>query len=422
MTTLDEHALRQAIARRHQAMLADVRTLVNMPTGPGGDGLDVSRQWICSRLEALGAKTELIAPDPRPGWLYAEAGEGASVGASARAQPPIAICRRENGVNSNSINGSPRRPVLISGHLDTVHPASSPFCSFVYDEAAGAARATGPGCADMKGGLVIALHALEALEEASVKLPWSFILNSDEETGSFASAQAIRAEARRVAALGGFGIAVEPCLPDGSIVTERSGSGQFRIVATGKSAHVGRDFASGASAVACLADAITRICALARPSEGLIVNVGPLQGGSTTNSVPDRAVAWGNLRFVERAGADRLVSAINDICATPAVAGTRLRLDVALARPAKPCTPEVRSLADLVQLTGTELGLAIQFARTGGVCDGNLMQDEGLPTLDTLGVLGGGLHTNDEWIDVASLTSRCTLLALTLLRASLPTR
>jgi glutamate carboxypeptidase len=58
------------------------------------------------------------------------------------------------------------------------------------------------------------------------------------------------------------------------------------------------------------------------------------------------------------------------------------------------------------------------LGKTGGVCDGNNFQAEGLPTIDTLGVRGGGLHTPQEWIDLPSLVERCQLLTLLISRLS----
>ncbi|MAY74953.1 MAG: hypothetical protein CMJ31_09625 [Phycisphaerae bacterium] len=87
-------------------------------------------------------------------------------------------------------------------------------------------------------------------------------------------------------------------------------------------------------------------------------------------------------------------------------------------RPAKPETPEVRSLAMAARGVAEALGQELPFAKTGGVCDGNILQDAGLPTIDTLGVRGGGLHTPDEWIDLSSLVERSQLLAVLIYRLS----
>src|SRR5690606_3909213 len=104
--------------------------------------------------------------------------------------------------------------------------------------------ARGPGAADMKGGVLIALCALEALDAAGVDLNWTVLLNSDEETGSFQSARVLREAAKQH----DIGICVEPALPGGALAIERMGSGQFMIEVHGRSAHVGREFTKGVSA------------------------------------------------------------------------------------------------------------------------------------------------------------------------------
>jgi len=85
-------------------------------------------------------------------------------------------------------------------------------------------------------------------------------------------------------------------------------------------------------------------------------------------------------------------------------------------RPAKPATPEVMKLAERARQAAEDLNQKLPFGKTGGVCDGNILQDAGLPTIDTLGVRGGGLHTAQEWIELASLVERCQLLAVLMAR------
>ena len=179
----DELRVRDACSQRAAAMLNDLTHLVNTPTGPGsGDGLPALRDWFTRRLEALGATTQQVSGDPKESWLEgptARHGDGSSASV-----PPTLICRRR-------VAGAPS--VLLCGHLDTVHEASSDFRSFTVDPSG--KRATGPGCVDMKGGLVVALHALEALEASGIRVSWTFMLNSDEETGSYHSDAALRSEA-----------------------------------------------------------------------------------------------------------------------------------------------------------------------------------------------------------------------------------
>lgn len=383
----------RAVDQRRGAILEDLILHVGIPTGSSHrPGLDETRERLTARLEALGATTHLVPGDARPNWLF-----GPVPGAQA---PPAAVCRR----------AQPDRPrLLIAGHLDTVHDPAADFRELTI--APDGRTATGPGCVDMKGGLVIALAALEALEECGVPCSWSFLMNSDEETGSYHSASALEAEARRH----DFGLALEPALPGGALAIERLGSGQFALRATGRAAHVGRDFETGVSAVTALARALVAIADMPDPAGGRIINVGPMRGGMATNAVPDEAWAWGNVRYPDRATADQL-EAMLDRLRTPREVLPGVEIFTSFNRPAKPRTPEVERLAGIARSAAESLGQALPFASTGGVCDGNILQAAGLPTIDTLGVRGGGLHTPQEWIELPSLVERCQLLAVLMMR------
>ena len=401
--TPQEERVCTLIRARAGAMLSDLRMHVALATGGNNKGaLDQSRFAFTQRLSRLGASLDLVPGDPKPDWLY-------GVEASSYI-PPAAVSRRK-----------PRRaahapmPVLICGHLDTVHSPSGPFKQLTV--APDAKTATGPGCVDMKGGLVIAVAALEVLEEAGFDLAWTVVLNSDEETGSYHSEACLRQEAGRVAAVGGVGLVVEPALPDGSLVVERLGSGQFLVEARGRAAHVGRDFTQGISAVTALAERLVTIGRFPQPSRGRIVNVGPVQGGDATNVVPDLARAWGNVRYPDQRIADELARELDNLGTDPSRLPS-ITIKRSFNRPAKPLTPAVQRLAELARAAAEDLGQKLPFGRTGGVCDGNILQSEGLATVDTLGVRGGGLHTPQEWIDLSSLVERCQLLAVLIARLS----
>lgn len=295
--------------------------------------------------------------------------------------------------------------MLIAGHLDTVHDPEGDFRELQAEP--GSDTATGPGCVDMKGGLVIAVAALEALEEAGVDCAWTFLLNSDEETGTYHSTRVLQDESRKH----DWGIALEPALADGSLAIERMGSGQFMIETRGRAAHVGREFERGVSAVTKLAECLLRIAQMPDAARGRIVSVGPLEGGAAVNAVPNRARAWGNVRFPDAATAEALGAEL-DALATAHDAIPGVRVLRSFNRPAKPLTPETEKLALAARAAAEDLGQSLPFAKTGGVCDGNIMQAAGLPTIDTLGVRGGGLHTPEEWIELPSLVERCQLLAV----------
>ncbi len=390
-----EQRVLDLIRSRGPALLEDLKLHVGLPTGGGNTAaLDETRERFAVRLRALGATTSFVPGDPRPSWLF-----GAEVGPST---PPTMNAKR-------LVEGLPR--ILLSGHLDTVHDPAGSFRSLSI--ASDGKTATGPGCVDMKGGLVVAVGALEALEAVGVRSSWSFVMNSDEETGSFCSDRALR----EIAKGHDVGLVFEPALPDGSLVTHRPGSGQFFVECTGKSAHVGRDFTKGVSAVTALAERLVEISRWPDASRGLVVSVGPLEGGRVTNAVPDRARAWGNVRYPETGMMDELRQRYASI-STPAGVLPGCVVESTFNRPAKPLTPRVQKLAECAREVSTDLGQPMPFGTTGGVCDGNNLQAEGLPVIDTLGPRGGGLHTPTEWIELASLVERCQLTALLMMRLS----
>jgi glutamate carboxypeptidase len=263
----------------------------------------------------------------------------------------------------------------------------------------------------MKGGIVIGLTALEALHECDVDFNWTVLLNSDEETGSFHSHDAIFAASKEH----DVGIALEPAMPDGSLVVQRLGSGQFQIEVHGKAAHAGRDFAKGVSAVNALGEILVTVAKWSDPSNGMIVNVGPLLGGQTTNIVPDYAACWGNMRFADDRQACGLQNRLKALQTTGG-ALPRIVVNQIINRPPKPLIPPVQKLAEAAKSIAHDLEIPLNLGASGGVSDGNIMQAAGLPTIDTFGARGGNLHRTDEFIELESLVERGKLLAVLLAR------
>jgi len=171
-----EVAICAAIAARHDALLADLSTFVASRTGPGprqGENIAALRQTIGHRLEAIGAKLELDPGRHKPAWLAmpgeAGAGKETVAGVSPNSHPHTSD--RPTGIYRRLLPPTPAAAhpaILIAGHLDTVHPDGSGFDTLAM--AADGKTATGPGIVDMKGGLVIALHALEVLQAAGVPI------------------------------------------------------------------------------------------------------------------------------------------------------------------------------------------------------------------------------------------------------------
>jgi glutamate carboxypeptidase len=391
-----EQRIAKSIESRAHDLLEDLRLHVSIPTGGNNQSaIEETRERFGIRLQELGAKSHMVPGEPKPDWLLG--------GQLSSYTPPTAVCERINGATENR--------VLIAGHLDTVHDPEGDFRELSIST--DGKTALGPGCVDMKGGLVIAVAALEALEDCGATANWTFTMNADEETGTYHSEQALMDEAKKH----DFGLALEPALPGGELAIERVGSGQFMIETRGKSAHVGRAFTEGVSAVVELARCIEASAEFPEPERGKILNIGPIEGGVATNAIPDIARAWGNVRFADQAIADELSVQLEALqTAEDAMPSVMVRRS--FNRPAKPLIPETEALALRARGVAEALGQKLPFAKTGGVCDGNVLQSAGLPTIDTLGVRGGGLHTKDEWIDLSSLVERCQLLAILIARLS----
>jgi len=315
-----------------------------------------------------------------------------------------------NAVSVSKRPGAPHR-VFLAIHMDTIYGLDSPFQTVTETSAN---RWCGPGVADAKGGLVVMLTALAALERSDLtnQIGWEMLINPDEEIGSPGSAPLFAQAARR----NHLGLVFEPALPDGNLVSSRKGSWSAALVVRGKSAHVGRDITAGRNAIQALAAAITAIANLQDLPRGIIVNVGKIEGGGPTNVVPDLAICRFNVRTDAIADyqmvADRLQQIVENLTAD----GISAELHWTSACPPKPMDDATARLFDAVADCGKDLGLNLSCRPTGGVCDGNRLAAAGLPTIDTMGVRGGDLHSSSEYVLLDSLVERASLSAMLLLK------
>lgn len=301
--------------------------------------------------------------------------------------------------------------VFLAGHLDTVFGADHPFQSArVID------RDTlgGPGVADLKGGLLVMLLALAALERspARERIGWEVLFNPDEEIGSEGSAPLFREGAAR----NHLGLVFEPSFPDGNLAGARKGNGNFDLVAHGRAAHAGREPHLGRNAIRAAADCVAALDALNGQREGVTLNVGYVHGGGATNIVPDLCVAKFNVRTAAPEDEPWLRAQFDRIVKDASREGLRLELHGAFTRPPKVMTPAIERLAGMIADCGRALGLSLAFMPTGGCCDGNNLAAAGLPNIDNLGVVGGEIHSAREFMRVSSLGERAQLSALLLLR------
>lgn len=360
------------------------------------DGLARMADMLAHAFSALPGTLRLVDPAPVE-----------SIAPDGRVQP-IAHGRHLH------LSVRPNAPIrlLLTGHMDTVFPADHPFQTQRWLEPG---VLNGPGVADMKGGIAIMLAALMAIEttEAVATLGYEVIINSDEEVGSPSSDALLRtAAAGKMAAF-----TYEPAaLPDGTLAGARAGSGNFSIIVTGCSAHAGRNPDDGRNALLAAADLALRLKA-GSGDGGFSCNPAKIDGGGPNKVVPDHAVLRVNIR--PRTPADEIAARALIDRAMAEVArdhDVSLHLHGAFGRPPKPMDARAQALFGLVKQCGADLGLSIGWRDTGGVCDGNNIAACGVPVVDTMGVRGGGIHSDAEYLLADSLPERAQLSALALWR------
>jgi glutamate carboxypeptidase len=294
--------------------------------------------------------------------------------------------------------------ILVLGHLDTVYETGT-ITGRPFRVSRG--RAWGPGSFDMKGGLVIALYAMDALAAASC-LPEKrivFLWTSDEEIGSGSSCGAIEREARRSDAV----LVLEPAAGlDGRVKTGRKGIGEIELVATGRATHAGLNPEDGINAIEEIALQIARISRWNQPRRGITVNAGVIEGGTRTNVIPERARVLVDLRaarFEDMRALERNFRSLR-----PILPGAKLEIRGGFNRP-----PMERKMSAALYVRARalskELGITLGEAFVGGGSDGNFTAALGVPTLDGLGAIGEGAHSASENIVVRAMPERAALLA-----------
>ncbi len=345
-------------------------------------------------------------------WLHGEA--------EVLDLPPLQAVDKDGSVIQKPLGKALRirkRPqaklqVFLGGHMDTVFGVDSPFqdACFLDENTLNA-----PGAADLKGGLVVMLKALEALErsEWAENIGWEVLINPDEEIGSVGSCGLLEVAAKR----NHLGLIYEPSLPDGSLVSERKGSGNFTLVVRGRAAHAGREFDNGRNAIVMLSELLQKMYALNGRWDGFTLNIGRIEGGGAVNVVPDLAIVHFNVRITASEHMAHVNTALQEITQfASAREGFSAELHGGFTRPPKIFGDAAHKLQAFVGESMQMLGQKATWQPSGGCCDGNNLAFYGLPNIDTLGVRGGNIHSDKEYMLVDSLVERAQLSALLLMR------
>jgi glutamate carboxypeptidase len=290
-------------------------------------------------------------------------------------------------------------------HYDTVWPLGTleriPFSL----DADGVAR--GPGCFDMKGGIVVLYFALQALRARGLQPArrLKVLFTSDEEVGSPTSRPLIEKTATGAA----VAYVLESPLPGGTLKTARKGTGDFLVRIKGRAAHAGVEPQKGISATGELAHQVLALHALNDYAVGTTVNVGVVHGGTRPNVVAAEAEAHVDIRVETLAEAERIERAIRGL--QPNLPGAILEVDGGLNRPPMERSAAMGALFEQARRNAAAMGVDLREGSTGGGSDGNFTAAMGVPTLDGLGPEGEGAHAAHEHVLTESFPRRVALLA-----------
>ena len=371
--------MKSYIASRHEQFINDFQTIVNIDSSSDNkNGIEKTARFFETRFRDIGLETHVmfLGNDKIP-CLYAE---------------------HKNKAKSFD--------VMFLGHMDTVFPegevAKRPFS--IRD-----GKALGPGVCDMKGGLLVVLHALEALKHEGIleSLSLCVAFNGDEETGSHASREWIMETAKKSLRTFVF----EPCRPGYRFVLQRKGGGSFHMTVTGREAHAGADPEKGINAVVELAHQIVRINRLNENDKGTTAQVTVVSGGDKVNIIPALARASVDIRISMQEEKDRVEDFFNSLGDHTLFKDSSISIQGHIDRPPMEAGETTQKLWDLVRTTGKTMGLPMEAISTGGCSDGNYTSFSGTPTIDGMGIVGANSHRPDEYAELDSIDAMVYLMA-----------
>ncbi|MEE5096901.1 M20/M25/M40 family metallo-hydrolase [Pseudomonas alliivorans] len=372
-----EQLLKKAEAEQ-KAYLATVKELVDVDTGTGqAPGLKTVSALLVERLKALGAEVTTTPASPSAG---------------------------DNIVGT--LKGSGTRSFLLMVHYDTVFgPGTAEKRPFKQD----GERAYGPGVADAKGGVAMILHSLKLLQDQGFKDfgTLTVLFNPDEETGSSGSKKVIAELARQH----DYVFSYEP--PDKDAVTvATNGINGVLLDVKGKSSHAGSAPEAGRNAAIELAHQMLQLKDLGDPAKGTTVNWTLIKGGEKRNIIPSSASAEGDMRYSDLSESDRVLADAQRIVQKKLIDGTEVTVRLEKGRPPLAKNPGSEQLAKTAQALYGKIGrniepIAMRFGTDAGYA--YVPGSEKPAVLETMGVVGAGLHADDEYIELSSIAPRLYL-------------
>ncbi len=372
----------EALLKKAQAeqkpYLATVEQLVNVDTGTGQEpGLKTVSALLVERLEALGAEVKTSPASPSAG---------------------------DNIVGTFKGTGS--KSFLLMVHYDTVFlPGTAAKRPFKVE----GERAYGPGVADAKGGVAMILHSLKLLQDDKFDGfgTLTVLFNPDEENGSAGSKTIIGELARQH----DYVFSYEP--PDKDAVTvATNGINGVMLEVKGKSSHAGSAPEAGRNAAMELAHQMLQLKDLGDPAKGTTVNWTMVKAGDKRNIIPASASAEADMRYSDLSESDRVLADAQRLVQKKLIDGTEVTVRLEKGRPPLAKNAASERLAKDAQALYAKIDrtiepIAMRFGTDAGYA--YVPGSDKPAVLETMGVVGAGLHADDEYIELSSIAPRLYL-------------
>lgn len=375
--SVDKDLYQRAVATKPE-LIKLLEHLVNIDSGTGSEkGLDLVGAKVSDELNKIGMHVELSSAAPAVGHNLVA-----------------------------TLHGKGTRKILLMAHMDTVFAdgaaAARPFT--IKGE-----RAYGPGVVDDKGGIVTAIYALKLLQQIKFTdfATITLLINSNEETASKGTHVLIETLAKQHDVT----LSLEGGRPADGLVVWRKGSGQLLIDVKGKAAHAGLAPETGRNAAMEAAHQMLQMATLGDSAKQTTVNFTVFHSGDRTNVIPDVATVQGDLRVREASEFDRVEKEMARLAINKLIPEAQVTTRVTRGMPPMPVSAATDALAARAQAVYAELGLKLTLEGSGGAGDANFASAAGASTLDGFGLVGGKFHTEDEYVELNSITPRLYLLA-----------
>lgn len=349
------------------------------------EGIREVAEIIGDKLEYLGFEVKYLDGDGLPTHVYA--------------------IRKGNKSNAKNI--------MILGHMDTVFDKGTakerPF-TIIED------KAYGPGVADMKSGITIALFAIQSLSE----IGWNehnltVFLCGDEEAGH--PNTNVKDKLIEVAKGMDAVFNMETGFDNGDVVVSRRGVLYPEFIVEGISAHSGKDPDKGANAIKEIAHKVGELYKLDDSVKGINFNAGIIKGGIVANGVAGHAELYGDFRFDKAADLDYIKQSLTKVAGEIHVPKTKTSLKIDDNRTFLPMemVEGSQELIKLIQEQAKKIGREVNPIMVGSGSDSCWTTLAGVPTICAMGGRGGLNHSENEYLYIESLTDRAQLLALSIL-------